>query len=199
MCWEAFQVQGSRGRKRHTWGLWIVACSHVNILLTLLLLALQRFYVFLGRMDYYCGNIGTGSGHQELWGLRLPRPGRSGVEAAEARAGRRAALRGGRGACAPRARRGPGSRRRKKMTDKKRQRWFSSQGKVWGRQTCSQRVAGGWEAFPWGKTNKWKVMKFYCRRQKRHTKINLHCKPQVLKKVQNFKFMLSGLVWQSEF
>ena len=103
------KCKGSRGRKHHTWGLWIVACGHANILLTLLLLAMQCFHVFLGRVDYYCGNSGAGSGRQGLWGLRLPLPGRSGVEAAEARAGRRAALRGGCGACAPRARRGPGS------------------------------------------------------------------------------------------
>lgn len=149
-------------------------------------------------MDYYRGDAGTGRRHQELWGLRLPLPGRAGVEAAEARAGRRAALRGGRGACAPRARRGPGSRRRKKMTDKKRQRRLSSQGKVWGRQTCSQRVAGGWEAFPWDKTNKWEVMKFYRRRQTRHTKINLHCKPQALKqgpKFQTHAVRVSMTIW----
>lgn len=64
LCVTGIHVQVSQRQGTTRGGLWTVAWSEVNILLILLLLAFECFYVFLGWMNYYSGNIIPAGRHQ---------------------------------------------------------------------------------------------------------------------------------------
>lgn len=108
--------------------------------------------------------------------------GNCGWRVAAGRTGGWCVLRGSYRGCTPWGCRGSSSWRGKKVIEKNWQTVFSSQGNIWGRETSSQRVAGGWKAFPWDKTNEtlWALQQGNTKSEKQIWINNLHSKLQAL-------------------